>query len=135
MKIRINENNKEKIANAIIEVEGTRVRERKLSATQVLKKVEIEREILKTHSIALKLADGYAVEYDVNAQRFAKAYDEKACHGQKPQSTHFSVTWVKGVPYLTDVTRANCWTTREREVVKFPEPMKEALIKDFEKGW
>lgn len=131
MKIRINEANMEKIANAIIEVEGTRVRERKLSATQVLRYTAREKMLLKNRGIKLKDVDGYTVEFDVNYQRFYKAYD-KASHGKKPQSTHFVVTWFKGVPYLTDVRRVECWTKSDRKVISgLNDVMQKALIENF----
>ena len=123
MKIKITENNKEKLENALAQANG-KCKERLAHADDLYKAVDRIRE---KFDIPKSRMEGLKVRIDLNAQSKARAYKYTM------YSTFFTVEFSKTDAYLVDCERDY---TEERfpfRVVNFPDSVKEAICEKFNK--
>lgn len=101
MKILINENNIKKISTAINDIQKN-AKVRKLVSKDIYNTVE---KLVKKLDIPKKYLNDITIWCDIHAQDFPRAYFKKSYI--KPESTQFEITFLKGKPYLTDISRTN----------------------------
>lgn len=123
MKIKIAENNKEKLESALAQVNG-KCRERLAHADDLYKAVDRIREKFDIPKCKM---DGLKVRVDLNAQAKPHAYKHAM------YSTFFTIEFGKTDAYLVDCERDY---TEERfpfRVINFPDSVKEAICEKFNK--
>ena len=123
MKIKITENNKEKLENALAQANG-KCKERLAHAEDLYKAVDGIRE---KFDIPRSMMEGLKVRVDLNAQSKARAYKHAM------YSTFFTIEFSKADAYLVDCERDY---TEERfpfRVINFPDSVKDAICEKFNK--
>ena len=124
LKIKITENNREKIEAVIKEAEG-KTRVRTISVDDIigaLQRVAFALEIPKSHMKGIK------VVVDPNAQNFPNAYR------YTPESTQFSAEYNGKEWVLTGIWRGACRGCTQEFSITLTDEAKEAIIKSFEMG-
>ena len=123
MRIKITENNKEKLENALAQANG-KARERLAHYEDLLKAVD---RILDKYEISKCRMEGLQVRVDVNSQYKPHSYKHAM------YSTFFTIEFGTSGAYLVDCKRDY---TEERfpfRVINFPDSVKEAICEKFNK--
>ena len=123
MKILINENNIEKIAGVINDNQKN-AKVRKLVSKDIYNTAE---KLVKKLNIPKKYLDDISIWCDVYTQNFPKAYFKKSYI--QPESTQFEITFLKGKPYLTDISRTN--VKKVRYTFELNDVVKEKIVENF----
>lgn len=123
MKIKITDNNKEKLEETLAQANG-KCKERLIHADDLYKAVYRIREKFDIPKCKM---EGLKIRVDLNAQSKARAYKHAM------YSTFFTIEFGKTDAYLVDCERDY---TEERfpfRVINFPDSVKEAICKKFNK--
>lgn len=128
MRIKINETNKDKIANLIQQAEK-HCTVRKISIENVFDEIKTAVKNFQWHCIPKKYWHLIKLQIDFNAQKFASAYE------YTPYSTVFSVEFNRtGQPLLTALARNECDNKKIRwypATKDCSEQLKEVLFNSF----
>ena len=123
MKIKITENNKEKLENALAQANG-KARERLAyfgDLENALKDIDRKFNIPKCRM------DGLKIHVDLNSQSVPRAYKYKM------ESTQFTLEYGKNAVYLVDCERERVDEYFRYRVEVFPDGVKEAILAKYEK--
>lgn len=123
MKIKIIENNREKLENALAPANG-KARERLAHFEDLEKAIgDIEREF----DIPKCRMDGLRVHVDLYSQSVPRAYKYSMV------STQFTIEYGKNAVYLVDCERERVDEHFRYRVEVFPDGVKEAILEKYEK--
>ena len=118
--IAIEDNNKNIIEDMIHDVEGNRVKERKLTYKDMIYAVD---QVEKRLNLPKKYLNGIQVNVDIYAARFPN------CYKGTPQSTQFMMIYKSGKWKIDNIYRADCGYNPDKKfIVKLTEDAKQEII-------
>ena len=123
MRIKITENNKEKLENALAQANG-KAQERLAHFEDLGKAIE---DIERKFDIPKCRMDGLRIRVDLNCQSVPFAYEHKML------STQFTLEYGKNAVYLVDCERERVDEHFRYRVEVFPDGVKDAILAKYEK--
>lgn len=123
MKIKITDNNKEKLEEALAQANG-KCKERLVHADDLYKAVDRIREKFDIPKCKM---EGLKIRVDLNAQSKARAYKHAM------YSTFFTIEFGKTDAYLVDCERDYTEERFQFRVIVFPDSAKEAICEKYNK--